>query len=231
MKSTPVFLAALFTSVMATSQIAHADDLGLRADAPTQQSITADLDGYYGGERASAYFVAVLSLLSVGAGSVLVTQSSDFERGLGWPLIGLGALEGIGAIIYAFQVGAEIRHYDTALAKDPAAYRREELAHIHGTSSRFVFYRLTELGLFLGGVGVATYGFAAHSDTWKGIGVGVASIALPFLVIDTINNGRAVRYEDHVHGFDPTPIVSDAERSALPRPTATPFYITYGGRF
>jgi hypothetical protein len=219
-----LFLTVLGVSVLATSEAAHAED------PPPTQSIATDLHSYYGGERASAYFVAVLSVLSVGAGSVLVTRGTDFTSGLGWPLIGLGALEGIGAIIYAFQVGAEIRHYETALAHDPGAYRREELAHIHGTGSRFVFYRLTELGLFLGGVGVASYGFAAGSDTWKGIGVGVASIALPFLIIDTINNGRAVRYEDHLRGFDPSPTVSDA-RCALPPPSATPFYLSYGGRF
>ncbi len=215
--------AAVGVSVLATSEVAHAEDV------PQAQSIATDLHTYYGGERASAYFVAVLSVLSASAGSVLVTRGTDFTSGLGWPLIGLGALEGIGAIIYAFQVGAEIRHYETALAHDPGAYRREELAHIHGTSSRFVFYRLTELGLFLGGVGVASYGFAAGSDTWKGIGVGVASIALPFLIIDTINNGRAGRYEDHLRGFDPSATIP--ERSALPPVSSTPFYISYGGRF
>jgi len=198
-------------------------------DGPSSRDVLShDLHAYYGGERTSAYVVAVLGALSVAGGSVLVAQSSDFMRGLGWPLIGLGAIEGIGAVIYAFQVGAEIRHYQSSLDHDAAAYRRDELAHMHGTTSRFVFYRLTELGLVLGGVGAASYGFAANADTWKGIGIGVASIALPFLVIDTINNGRAQRYTEEVRSFETLP-----DRNAVVPPMGgpTPFYLSYGGRF
>jgi hypothetical protein len=196
---------------------ARADDA-----APSKEVISRDLHAYYGGERTSAYIVAVLGAVSVAGGAALVTQSSDFMRGVGWPLIGLGALEGIGAIIYAFQVGAEIRHYEAALDHDATGYRASELAHMHGTTTRFVFYRLTEVGLFFGGIAAAGYGFAANQDTWKGIGVGVASIALPFLVIDTVNNNRAQHYEGQVRSFEPLP-----ERTAtVPVIPATPFFLS-----
>ena len=195
--------------------------------------MSGDMRSYYGGERTSAYVVATLALLSVGGGAVLVTRDSDFERGLGWPLVALGAIEGIGAIVYAFQVGAEIRHYQGALDRDAAAYRREELEHMRGTTSRFVFYRLTELGLALGGVGVATYGFVANADTWKGVGVGVAAIALPFLVIDTINDARAARYTEHVRGFGgPAPVHDVAWTGPAPALAAPPpMVVSIGGTF
>lgn len=64
---------------------------------------------------------------------------------MGWPLLTLGGLETLAAIFYAVQVGGEIDHYESALAADLAVFRREELAHIHGTTSRFLFYRLAEV--------------------------------------------------------------------------------------
>ncbi len=76
---------------------------------------------------------------------------------MGWPLLTLGGLETLAAIFYAVQVGGEIDHYESALAADLAVFRREELAHIQGTTSRFLFYRLAEVTLALGGAGVSTY--------------------------------------------------------------------------
>jgi len=171
---------------------------GARAD------IDGDLRGYYGGERLSAYVIGSVGTLAAGSGAFLVTRDSSFDRGLGWPWLVMGGLEGLGAVFYAFQVGGEIDHYESVLARDPAAYRAEEMEHLHGTSSRFVIYRTVELTLTLGGAGLATYGFAAHRDVWKGAGIGVGSLALPFLVIDTFNDGRASRYLDEVRRYQPS---------------------------
>jgi hypothetical protein len=164
--------------------------------------IDGDILGYYGGERTAAFVVMGLSVAAVGTGAVLVTRETDFARGLGWPLLTLGALEGVGAVIYAFTVGAQTDHYRGLLARDPAAFHREESEHIRGTTSRFVIYRLTELGLAVAGAGVATYGFASGQDVWKGVGIGVAALALPFFVIDTVNQARAGYYQDRLRRFD-----------------------------
>jgi hypothetical protein len=214
-----VGLAVAVTSTAALADEPHA----------SKEALSQDLHSYYGGERTSAYFVAVLGALSVAGGAVLVTRDTDFARGLGWPLLTLGALEGIGAVIYAFQVGAEIRHYQATLDRDPGAYQRDELAHMHGTTTRFVFYRLAELGLALGGIAAASYGFAANVDTWKGIGIGVTSLALPLLLIDTINNARASHYIAEVRSYEPV----IPERTALvpSTPQATPLFLSWRGSF
>lgn len=225
--------AAIVGIALSTSD-ARADDLAPPPPPPpTKLDVQNDLHSYYGGERASAYVVMALGALAVGGGSVLVTRDSDFARGFGWPLIGLGALEGLGAIFYAFQVGAEIRHYQSVLDKDAAAYRAEELAHMHGTSSRFVFYRLAELALFVGGAATAIVGFVLDDDWSKGIGLGIASIALPFLIIDTINDGRATHYRKDVDAFAPAHAALDPEKrvTAFPPLPATPFVFGYSGRF
>lgn len=188
----------------------------------SREDMRSDLRSYYGGERTSAYVVAGLGAASVGSGAYLVTRDSDFARGLGWPLLTMGALEGVGAVFYAFEVGSEIEHYEGLLDSDPARFKREELEHIDGTTSRFVFYRATELALTLGGAGIATYGFAADKDLWKGIGIGVTAIGLPFLIIDTINNTRAQRYQDQVSAFSPGVSVKLQHRDWM---------MSFGGRF
>jgi len=161
------------------------------------------MHGYYSGERTSAIIIASLGTASVAGGIVLVTRPEDFARGFAWPLIALGGLEAIGAFVYAFQVGAEIRHYDDSYAKDRAAFRQEETTHMKGTRSRFVFYLLTEAVLLATGVGIAIGGFAANQDVLKGVGLGIASIAAPFVIIDSINNARAGAYADHLEHFNP----------------------------
>lgn len=145
---------------------------------------------------------------------------------MGWPLLTLGGLETLAAIFYAVQVGGEIDHYESALAADLAVFRREELAHIQGTTSRFLFYRLAEVTLALGGAGVSTYGFIANRDVYEGIGIGVFALALPLLLIDTVNDGRATRYQDRVNRFDPSAHTSDPASLGI---TPTPWYASFGG--
>jgi hypothetical protein len=178
------------------------------------------MHGYYAGERTSAIVIGSLGAASIAGGIVLVTRPEDLPRGFGVPLIALGALEGLGALFYAFQVGSEIRHYDESYAKDRAAFRKEEIAHLEGTRGRFVFYLLVEATLFASGVGIAIGGFAANQDVLKGVGLGIASIAAPFLIIDSINNARAGAYADALQKFDPSVAISGRG-----------FSVGYSGRF
>jgi hypothetical protein len=199
---------ALAAFVALFSRPAHADD------------IRDDMHGYYGGERASAILFGSLGAASVAGGIVLVTRPEDLPRGFGVPLIAFGALEAIGGLYYALQVGGEIRHYDELYAKDRAAFRKEEIAHIHGTRSRFPFYLAMEATFLATGIGIAIGGFAANQDVLKGVGLGIASVWAPFLIIDCINNARAAWYASALEKFDPS--VAIAGRG---------FTLGYSGRF
>jgi len=169
----------------------------------TTSSMRAEMLGYYHGEQLSAYVVGGLGLAAAGTGAYLVTRDGDLARGLGWSFVALGSLEVIGAIGYALAVDGEIDHYDAALSRDPAAYRDEEAAHIEGTTSRFVWYRAIEIGLVVVGAAMVTYGWLSERDAWTGAGIGIASLALPLVVIDTINDARAHAYLESVRDFQP----------------------------
>ncbi|MBX3188514.1 MAG: hypothetical protein KF819_15975 [Labilithrix sp.] len=197
-----------------------------RADAPPpgRAAIGEELHGYYVAERNTAFLFMGIGAASAGAGAVLATRDGDFARGLGWSLVAVGGLELLGAAFYAFQVDAEIDHYTGVLAKDPDAYKREESAHIHGTTSRFLYYRIGELVLAVAGTGLAIYGFAADEDVYKGVGLGIAVSALTFFILDGFGQSRAKRYEERVNRFDPSVAFS-------PGVGDRPWALTVGGRF
>ncbi len=166
-------------------------------------AISNDMRSYYQGERAAAYLALGLGVACAAAGAPLVAQGSAFARGLGVPLLSLGLLEGAGALLYAFQVDAEIRRYGAQLERDPSGFRATELAHLAGTQRRFVFYRAAEIALTLAGVGLSAYGLAAHAGAFAGAGAGLFAVGLPFTILDAVNDRRAGTYRDQLRRFDP----------------------------
>lgn len=190
----------------------------------SRAQISAELHGYYETERDTAFTFAGIGLASVGVGANLVTRGEDFSSGLGWSLVAVGALETLGSVFYALEVKREIGHYSAQLATDPARFKEEERAHIHGTATRFAYYRTGELVLAALGAGAAMYGFAADQDAWKGIGIGVAAEALTFFVLDSFGQARARAYEERLERFEPKLAVS-------PGGGDRPWAFTMTGRF
>lgn len=194
---------ALTTIALSVSpSVASADET---ASKPIGRvAIGDEMRGYYKSERDIAILFTGLGAASVGGGSVLATRDGDFARGLGWSMIVVGGVQLLVAIFYGLQVSHELDHYEKSLAANPGVFKIEEGEHIHGTTSRFTWYRAGELAIAGAGVGAAIYGFAANEDTWKGIGIGVAAEALAFFVIDSFGQARAHRYEKKVIDFNPS---------------------------
>jgi hypothetical protein len=193
--------------------------------APAARAAMADdVAGYYRSERNTAFTFIGLGVVSAGVGTGLVATRGDFATGLGVAMISIGALEVLGSTFYAFQVGAELDHYSGVLARDPAQFKTDESVHIHGTTSRFFWYRATELALVVAGAGIATYGFVSDKDVWKGVGIGVAAEAATFFVLDAFGSARAVDYEEHVQRFDPSVAFSIGDGAA-------PWSLAVGGKF
>jgi membrane protease YdiL (CAAX protease family) len=173
------------------------------ARAETPSSMRAEVDSYYGGEATAAYLVLGFGVAQLAGGAALVTRSSDFARGLGWPLLSLGALELVGAIVYAIEVASQLDHYRTLLANDPQSFQTEELEHIRGTTSRFAIYRAAEIGLTAIGVAFTVAGALSEESLFTGMGIGIAAAAFPIFVIDTFNYRRAGAYQERLGSFRP----------------------------
>jgi hypothetical protein len=175
--------------------------------AEARAAIGDDMRAYYGSEKDTASTFGALGVASVGLGVVFAAHDDDFSRGLGWSMLSLGAFEAIGAAFYGLQVDGEAVDYAETLARDPLVFRQREAAHIHGTTSRFVVYRLSELAVSVAGTGVATYGFLTGREVWAGAGIGIAVEAATFLVLDSLGQSRARDYEERIHRFEPPVIV------------------------
>jgi hypothetical protein len=187
-------LLALLTT--AGSRSAFADD--------SRAAIRDDLHTYYDGEQNTAFLFLALGAASAANGAVFASGDQDFSRGIGWSMVAMGVLQALGSVYYASAVEAKASELDGMLSVDPARFKRVEAAHIHGTTSRFVLYRLSELGIAVAGAGVATYGFIENRDAWKGAGIGIAAEALTFFVLDSFGVARAHAYEERVRRFDPS---------------------------
>jgi len=212
-------------AVLCGAPAASADEPPAPTSAPSARAAMADdVAGYYRSERNTAFTFIGLGAVSAGVGTGLVATRGDFATGLGVAMISIGALEVLGSAFYAIQVGAELDHYSGVLARDPAQFKSEEAVHIHGTTSRFFWYRASELLLVVAGAGVATYGFVSDRDVWKGVGIGVAGEAATFFVLDAFGSARAVDYEEHVKRFDPSVAFSIGDG-------ARPWSLAVGGNF
>ena len=165
MQTRNAVLFALSVSASALVLTPPRDATAEEPPAPGRAAIGDDLHAYYGSERTTAYAFVALGLASALVGGALVaTQRTDFARGLGWSLVGVGALQGVGAFGYSFAVSSTESSYASLLERDPAAYQRDEAAHIHGTTSRFFYYRLTEAAFALAGWTAAAAGEASQTS-------------------------------------------------------------------
>ncbi|HEY8075707.1 MAG TPA: hypothetical protein VIF62_16390 [Labilithrix sp.] len=191
------FLALLaLAAVLAAPSVARADE----AAASTMHAAVRD---YYDAEVKTSFLFVGFGAVTAGGGAVALTEPGQFAHGLGWSSLVLGGLTAVGGAGYG--VAAKLRgdHYEDLLARDPAAFKREEGDRIAGTNKRFWLYLGYELLETAAGVGIAAYGAAAKNDSLRGVGVGTAAQGIGLFVIDVPGAGRASRYQEQIKSFNP----------------------------
>jgi hypothetical protein len=193
------------------------------AAGPTQSEMAGHMEDWFDGEQSEAFVFLGFGVASAGGGAYLVTRDDDMARGAGWTLIAVGGLMTIFSITYSLGLSPKHDELKDQLAKDPAAYKREETDRMEAIADRFVLYRWTEVGLFAIGAGLATYGLIEDKDTFTGIGIALAGEAAIVLGLDYFAERRAHTYLDHLHDFDP------ASASASPLGRSKGFMIGWGG--
>lgn len=184
------------------------------------------MDDWFSGERNEAFVFFGLGAVSAGTGAYLLTRDTDFSRAAGWTAIGFGAVEMLFATTYTLSL--EPRHDDLKddLAANPSKYKADELDRMNAIADRFVVYRYAELGILLGGAGVATYGFLKDKPTLAGIGLVAGAHAAIVLFLDYFAERRTHRYIDELEDFQP-----GATSSPLARRRGFGFSIPVSGSF
>src|SRR5881628_3191108 len=99
-------MRALFSRMLVTVIVASCCARSSLAEEPASPLNATQMDDalgrYYGQERTTAYIASGLGFAAAGAGAYALTRRTDLGRRAGIPLLSLGALEGLGALLYAF---------------------------------------------------------------------------------------------------------------------------------
>ena len=214
--------ASVFTAALLTTLASAA---AARAQAPAKV-MSDGMHDYFDSEKGAAIAVLGSGLVSVGAGSFLVTRESHFARGLGVPILALGAVQTFAGMFYHSTLDGRIAKYDEQIKGDPAGYKLAESQRMEGVIRRFRLFKWTEVGVFAVGAGLTIGGFAKKDDTLEGVGIGVGIEALYFLALDLFADHGAHVYAKKLADF---PVGFNVQPGQGPVRTAS--FMTWGGAF
>ncbi|MDB4933119.1 MAG: hypothetical protein JWP87_91 [Labilithrix sp.] len=188
---------------LSTLVLALAAPAAAHADEPAGGAMVATTRSYYANEMTTSFLFMGYGAVTAGAGAASLTQDGEWSRGFGWSSLIAGGLTVLGGAAYGVAVKVRGDYYEGLAAKDPAQFKREESDRLEGTNKRFILYLGSEILETLAGIGIATYGFVAKDDLYKGIGAGAAIQGIGLFVIDAPGAGRAAKYQDDVRRFEP----------------------------
>jgi hypothetical protein len=218
----------------AAAAVALAAGLAVTTPAEAQSEpgiarMTADMHTYFDGEKHAGPVFFGAGLLGVGAGTGMVIRGGDIVRGAGFPLIGIGLVQSIVGATLLLRTDTQVARLDAQLAKDPAAFKRDESKRIDGVNKSLYLLMVLESALIVGGATTAVV--ASQKDcckTLQGVGLGLAAQSAVTLMLDLFALARAREYADSLRRFDPPPASARAPGGSAPMSLGP---ISFGGRF
>lgn len=190
----------MYASIFGLSSIVLAQ-APVHAQAQTDADPRVDADAmevsmvrYFRGERLGGVAFASVGMTSLVAGGLMVDSSSDFRRGLSYPLLVLGGAQFLVGSVVLITPGLRMRRFKRQIRESPAIYRTRERKRVLGIGSTVRYLLYTELAIAVSGVGLAIYGAREDKDLIAGIGVGLTIEALTLLIQDTFVKRRARGY-------------------------------------
>lgn len=163
----------------------------------------ADIEKYFMGEKAeSRLFMALGAAGMITALLFFFVMKHDFYRGASVPLFAVGLiLATVGYTVYR-RSDEDRKRNVYAYDMNPAELKEKELPRMRTVMRNFVIYRWVELVLLL--AGAATYIYFIRDfkhDFWRGLGLGLAGMALVALVADYFAEKRGRTYTRGLASF------------------------------
>jgi hypothetical protein len=195
--------------------------------------MAADMRTYFGGEKGAGPLFFGAGLTGVGGGTLMALKGSDIVQGVGFPLIGIGLVQGIVGATLLLRTDEQVAELDAQLATDPAAFKRDESKRIDGVKTSLYALMILESVLIMGGAATAVV--AAQKNccrTLQGVGLGLAAQSAVTLMLDLFALARAREYADSLRRFEPPASAAPSPGGAAPMsrgPNIGP--ISFGGRF
>lgn len=174
------------------------------ADPIDGAQMTSSMRRYFDGEKEEGWVFGGAGLLSLGAGSYLLTRDDGMSQGAAIPNLAVGLVETIFGVVLLVRTEGQIADRRARIAAEPAAWRTEELARIDRVNTTFRILFWSEMVLAVGGTGSAIAAAFAHEPTWEGVSIGIAVQAAVLLVLDLFAAARATRYTGALRDFEPS---------------------------
>jgi hypothetical protein len=166
----------------------------LMAGSAAAHDLEHELRDYYRGEKHGGLWFAGVGLATAGVGGVLVSRDNDFLRGMSYPIFAVSLIEILAGAILYFRTERLVRGRVAELRANPAALLDKEGRYLKRVNFQFRLLEGVEIALMLGGLATFCGGAAADSDTWQGVGVGLAIQAAAMLALDHAAHVRSQRY-------------------------------------
>jgi len=176
--------------------------VGLAASA-ARADMTADMERYFAGEKREGWVFAGVGALAAGGGVCLIMRDDPVARGASYPILAVAAVQlGAGVVLLA-RTDGQVSTRRRQIAEDGAAFKQRESARMSTVATQFEVLKVSEIGLIVGGLGLAWWGRREGHPRVHGAGLGLAAQASLMLVLDLFAAERARRYRGALDRFQP----------------------------
>lgn len=155
-----------------------------------------DIEKYFLAEKAESWVFMAIGVAAIIAAAIFVFGlKTPAYKGAAIPLVAVGLLLGLVGFNVYNRSDEDRKRNVYALGMNPGALKEKELPRMEVVMENFVIYRYVEIALALAGIGLFVY-FNKNIDQqfWKGLGAGLAVMALLALTADYFAEKRGHVY-------------------------------------
>lgn len=163
----------------------------------------ADIEKYFISEKQESLVFLVIGLAAILLALIFYfTVKSQGYRGAAIPLLILGLVQAVAG--YTVYVRSDDQRISQVYSYDmhPDQLKTIELARMRKVNTRFLIYRLIEIGFFIAGLILVILFRNPNGKTfWIGFGITLTLMAAELFIADFIAEKRAVRYTSQLEEF------------------------------
>jgi len=162
-----------------------------------------DIEKYFLAEKAESWVFMAIGIIALLAAAVFVFGlKSPAYKGAAIPLVAVGLLLGVVGFNVYKRSDEDRKRNVYAIGMNPGELKEKELPRMEVVMKNYVIYRYVGIALALLGAGLFIY-FNKNNDQqfWKGLGAGLAIMAIVALTADYFAEKRGHAYLDLLRQF------------------------------
>jgi hypothetical protein len=163
----------------------------------------ADIEKYFNAEKSESGLFMTIGIAGIVIAIIFFFfLRTEFYKGAAIPLFFIGVILGIvGFTVYKKSDSDRIRNV-YAYDMNPTELKQKEIPRMKAVMQKFIIYRWVEIALLIIGLGLYIYFIRdIRHDFWRGLGLGLAVMALSALVADYFAEKRGHVYLDGLVTF------------------------------